>query len=176
MYPTRFRIAFIAVAVLTVFATTPVFAQYWSGLWRDPEVENYELTMEKVRKVVDVLRAVTSDAETNAKIDRDFKELSKAKPKPTVADVSALIERQPVVRSAISKAGLTTREYLLSSSAVTNAGIHMILARQSQKSGASPLTAAQKANVALLEKHRAEWQKIEEEFTRIAEAMTKAKG
>jgi hypothetical protein len=175
MRPVTFRIACAAVALLIALATTPASAQYWSGLWRDPEVENYELSMEKVRKVVDVLRAVTSDAKAMAKIDRDFKELTKTKPKPTVADVSALMERDPVVRNAISKAGLTTREYLLSSSAVANAGLHMTLRSQSQTAG-PPLTAAQKANVALLEKHREEWQKIEEEFKRIAEKTIKVKG
>jgi hypothetical protein len=174
MRSTTFRIAFVAVALLVASTTSPASAQSWSGLWRDPEVENYQLTMDKVRKVVDVMRAVASDAEAMAKIDRDFRELARTRPKPTVADVSALVERQPVVRNAISKRGLTTREYLLSSTAVTNAGLHMTLRRQSQN-GAPPQTAAQKANVALLEEHRAEWQKIEEEFKRIAGATTKAK-
>jgi hypothetical protein len=171
MRPLAFRIACSAVALLIAFATSPASAQYWSGLWRDPQVENYELTMDKVRGVVDVLRTVARDAEAMAGIDRDFKELTKTTPKPTVADVSALLERQPAVRNAISKAGLTTREYLLSSAAMTNAGLHLTLRRQSQD-GAPPQTEAQKANVALLEKHRAEWQKIEEEFKRIAEAKT----
>ena len=166
-----FRIACAAVVIQIAFATTPASAQSWSGLWRDPEVENYELSMEKVRKVVDVLGAVVSDAEATAKIDRDFKELTKTKPKPTVADVTALVERQPVVRNAISKAGLTTREYLLSSSAVANAGLHLTLGRQTQ-GGAPPQTAAQKANVALLEKNRAEWQKLEQEIVRLGAQST----
>jgi hypothetical protein len=175
MRPMTFRIVFGVVLTFLSFATTPASAQYWSGVWRDPEVENYELSMDKVRKVVDVLRAVTSDTEAMAKVDRDFKELTKTTPKPTVADVTALLERHPVARNAISKAGLTARDYLLSSSALTNAGVHMTLRRQSG-SGAPPLTAAQKANISLLEKNPAEWQKIEEEFRRIAEAMTKMKG
>jgi hypothetical protein len=175
MRQTTIRIVFAAVLAFLASAATPASAQYWSGLWRDPEVENYELTMDKVRKVVDVLRAVANDADATAKLDRDFKALTKTKPKPMVSDVTALIEQHPAVRNAINKAGLTTREYLLSSSAVANAGLHMTLSRQSQ-GGAPPQTPAQKANVALLEKHRAEWQKIEEEFKRIAEATMKRKG
>ena len=174
MRPLTFRIAFAAAAMLVALATTPASAQHWSGFWRDPEVANYELTMEKVRQAVDVLRAVSSDAETSAALDREFKELAKTKPKPTVADVTTLMERQPVVRNAISKAGLTTREYLLSSSAMSNAGLHMTLSRQTQ-SGAPPQTAAQKANVALLENNRAEWQKLEAEIIRIGEALQKPK-
>jgi hypothetical protein len=175
MRPMTFRIAFAAVVTVIAFATTPAFAQYWSGLWRDPEVENYELTMEKVRKVIEVLGAVVNDADATAKIDREFKELTKTKPKPTVADVTALVERQPAVRNAISKAGLTTREYLLSSSAVANAGLQMTLAKQSQ-GGPAPQTAAQKANIALLVKNRAEWQKLEKEMLRLGEqAIAKPK-
>jgi hypothetical protein len=175
MRPMRCRIVCAAVAILAALAVTPASAQSWSGLWRDPEVENYELSMEKVRKVVDVLRAVVSDDQVMAKIDGDFKELTKTKPKPTVAEVSALMERQPAVRDAISKAGLTTREYLLSSSAVSNAGLHMTLRRQSQN-GAPPQTAAQKANVALLEENKAEWQKLEQEMVRLGtQAAVKTK-
>src|SRR5688572_202234 len=171
-----FRSALAAVVIQIVFATTPASAQYWSGLWRDPEVENYELSMDKVRKVVDVLSVVAGDADAMAKIDGDFKELTKTKPKPTVADVTALIDRQPVARNAISKAGLTTREYLLSSSAVLNAGLQMTLSRQTQSS-TPPQTAAQKANVALLEKNRAEWQKLEQQMAQIAEKLiAKPKG
>lgn len=161
------RVAGIFAGTLIVVAPSLVAAQDWTSLWKDPEVVNYELTMDKVRKVVDVLRAVASDAEATAQLARDFKELSKAKPKPTVPDVSALIERQPVARNAISKAGLTTRDYLLSSSAMTNAGLYMTLRRQSQNA-APPQTAAQKANVALLEKNQAEWKKIEQELAQLA--------
>jgi hypothetical protein len=170
-----FGVALAAVAMLTTLAATPASAQYWSGLWKDPAVQNYELSMEKVRKVVDVLRAVATDAETSAKLDRDFKELVKANPKPTVAQVTALIDGEPVVRNAIGKTGLTTRDYLLSSTAVSNAGVHMMLRSRGQGE-TPPLTDAQKANVALLEKNSAEWQKLQQEMIRLGEqAIAKPK-
>lgn len=164
------RSVLAAAVLLTTLATTPASAQDWSSLWRDPEVQNYEISMEKVRKTVDILRAVVSNAEAKTKLDRDFKELTKTKPKPTIDDVIALIDREPVSRNAIGKTGLTTRDYLLSSSAVSNAGLHMMLRGRGQGE-APPLTAAQKANVALLEKNGAEWQKLQQEIIKLGEQV-----
>jgi 2'-5' RNA ligase len=156
-------------AVLITFAISPAAAQDWSTLWRAPEVENYELTMEKIHKFLDVQRAVvTGGVELMSKIDRDYKELTQSSPKPTIAEVSALLERQPTVMSALGKAGVTPREYLLTSAAVSTAGLHITL----RERGASPSTAAQKANVALLEKNQAEWKKIEQELVRLATQAT----
>jgi hypothetical protein len=156
---------------IVVFAQSLATAQDYSALWRSPEVENYELTMENVRKFMDVQRAVATDADTMAKVDRDFKEMVKNNPKPTIADSAAILERQPKVVSVLGKAGLTSREYLLTSSAVSNAGVHLALRGR----GASPKTTAQKANVALLEKNGAEWKKMEQELIRIGEAWGKRK-
>jgi hypothetical protein len=166
------RPALPVVWTLLVLIALPAAAQDWTTLWRAPEVENYELSMEKIHKFLDVQRAVIAGGvEPMAKIDRDFKELTKSNPKPTIADAAALLERQPTVMSALDKAGLTPREYLLTSAAVTNAGLHLNLRGR----GASPRTAAQKANVALLEKNHAEWKKIEQELVRLAESATKPK-
>jgi hypothetical protein len=160
------QVAATVAATLIVAVSSLVSAQDWTTLWKDPAVVNYELTMEKVRKVAEVLRTVASDAGATAQLDRDFKDLSKTKPKPTVAEVSALIEQQPAARNAISKAGLTTRDYLLSAAAMTNAAVYMTLRSQSQ-SAAPPQSAAQTANVSLLEKNQAEWKKIEQELAQI---------
>jgi hypothetical protein len=171
----RRAIHLIAAMTVTVvlFAASPATAQDYSALWRGPEVENYELSMEKLRKFMEVQRAVGTDLETMAKIDRDFKELAKNNPKPTIADSAALLERQPKVVSALGKAGITPREYILTSAAVSNAGLQIALRGR----GASPKTAAQKTNVALLEKNEAEWKKMEQELMRIAETWaSKPKG
>jgi hypothetical protein len=164
----RPAIHLIAVMTVTVFVfpSSPVTAQDYSALWRSPAVENYELTMEKLRKFMEVQRAVGTDPETMAKVDRDFKELAKNNPKLTIADSAALLERQPKVVSALGRAGMAPREYMLTLAAVSNAGLQIALRGR----GASPKTAAQKANVALLEKNEAEWKKMEQELARIAEA------
>jgi hypothetical protein len=158
------RLAAIALRTLIVVVVPlSAAAQDWSRMFRAPEVQNYELTMDHVRKYADVVRAMARDPEAASQLDRDFKGLQAKKPMPTLADVTALVDQNSAARSAIGKSGLTTRDYLLSSWAVANAGIHMMIR------GKGAETSAQKANVALLESNRAEWTKIQQELARLAE-------
>jgi hypothetical protein len=159
------RIA-ITVVALVLLSAPRAGAQDWSKLFSDPEVENYQLTIEQVRRYVDLLRIVASDPQTMAKLDQDYKELQQRNPKPTVAEVAAVAERAPAVRAAFAKANVTPREYLLQTAAVSNAAIQLTMRNR----GMAPKTAAQKANVALLEKHQDEWNKLQAEMTRLAEA------
>lgn len=171
MHASTIRSALVAIWGIMLLAPLHAEAQDWSRMFREPEVQNYQLTMDHVRKYVDVQRALLRDANAVSQLDREFKELQRNKPKPTLVDVSALVDRQAVVRSAINKTGLTTRDFLLTSWAVANAGIHLMIKRSK---GAEPETAAQKANVALLESNQAEWKKLEQELAQSA-ALSKSK-
>jgi hypothetical protein len=165
MLSTRIRAALTVVAILAVFATARTSAQLWSDLYSTPEVENYELTMEKVRTFMAVQRAIASDPEAASKIDSEFKKLSSDKAKVTIADVAPLLDRQPQVRRVLDKTGTTSRDFLLMSGAFVNAGVHYALR---ERDGAAPRSAAQQANVALLEKNHVEWKKIEQELVDLA--------
>jgi hypothetical protein len=171
----------LAVVVsLVVPAFSPLLAQDWSALRKDPEVQNYELTMEKIHKLVEVQRGLSSvqasDPEVLPSIDREFKAIQKGNTNPTVADAAALVDRHANVRNVLSKAGMTSRDWLLTAEAVTNASLEMMLRGRTQGSAVAPATAAQKANVALLEKNQAEWQKLQQELRRLStESSAKAK-
>ena len=162
-------------AVLVLLTALPVAAQDWTTVWRDPEVVNYELTMDKIRKLVTVQRAMTalsaSQPDVPAKIDADMKAMQKNRTAPaTVAEAAALLDRHPSMRAIFANNGMTAREWLAISGAMSTAAVFLILEQRQSSSGspASSLTAVQKANVALLKQNQAEWKKIEEEFRRLA--------
>jgi hypothetical protein len=157
--------------LLIALVASPAGAQDWSKLWNDPEVENHQLTMAQLRTFVDVLRVVAADPETMATLDREFKTLQQRKPQPTVADVAALVDQLPAVRNAFAKAKVTARDYLVQSAAVANAAMQLTMRKQ----GVNPRTAAQRANVELLEKNPAEWQKVQEEMAKIVAARPNPK-
>lgn len=69
------------------------------------------------------------------------------------------------MRNALAKAGTTSREFLLMSGALFNAGMTIAMP---ESDNASPRSAAQKANVALLQKNHAEWKKMEQEIVQLA--------
>ena len=169
----RYRQHLAAVLVTIGLALTPssTAAQDWSKIWKDPAVENYQFTMDNVRTFIKVHRAVARDPEAAANLDRDYKAATKEKKTVTLADAAAVVDRQPTVRAAIAGAGMTSRDYLLMSAAVSNAGLHLAL----QGQGVAPKTAAQKANVALLQQNQVEWKKIEQELVQIAETAAKKK-
>jgi hypothetical protein len=102
----------VSVGIAMVCARAIVTAQDWSRMFREPEVENYELSMDKVRKFVDGQRAIALDADNASKLDRDFKALQQAKPKPTLADVVGVVDKNASIRAAIAKSGMTTQDFL----------------------------------------------------------------
>lgn len=160
------RIAML-VAGLAVLAPSSAAAQDWGLIAKDPEAENYQLTMDKIRRFMEVQRAYSTNETEGAKIESDFRQLAASKAKPTLMEAAALYDRYPGVQSPLSKAGFSSKEWLLTPIAVINA-----MTITMQKGNAPALagaTAAQKANVALLEKNNEEWQKIQQELMQLAQ-------
>ncbi|MGH9163032.1 MAG: hypothetical protein ACRD2X_23975 [Vicinamibacteraceae bacterium] len=172
MRPTliRIRIALTLAATLVALAS-PAAGQDWTAVWRDPEVVNYELTMERIRKLVAAQRDMTAlaarEPDVPAKIDAEMKAMAKNRTAPsTVAGAARMLDRHPSVRDIFAKNGLTARDWLAMSGAMTTAAVDIML--EGRKPASSPRSPAQKANVALLKKNRAEWEKIQKEFARLA--------
>jgi hypothetical protein len=173
------RIPWFLLGIFIGLMPSSAAGQNWSAVWKDPEVVNYELSMDKLRRLVSVQRDLNalsaSQPDIPAKIDADMKVLQNKRPAPTLADAAGLLDQHTSVRNILAKNGLTSREWLLTSGAMSAAMIFMILEGR-QTTGASPLSAAQKANVALLKQNQTEWKQIEEEFKRLgAEAASRTK-
>jgi hypothetical protein len=170
MRPLTLRILVILVGILVGPMPSPAGAQDWSAIWRDPEIVNYELTMEKVRKLLEVQRAMTALAKRDPgvmpKLDQDFKAMTKSGTAPTVAGAAALLDRNAPVRATFTQLGVTSREWLAMNGALANAGIELMM--QQRNTPSSARSTAQKANVALLEKNQTEWKQIEAELRQLA--------
>jgi hypothetical protein len=157
----------VLVVGLAVLAPVSAAAQDWGLIAKDPEVQNYQLTMDKIRKFMEVQRAYTANEAEAAKIESDFKQLAASKAKPTLTEAAALYDRYPGVQSSLAKEGFSSKEWLLTSIALINA--MTITMQKGNPSALAGATAAQKANVALLEKNNEEWQKIQQELMQLAQ-------
>jgi hypothetical protein len=175
MRPMTMRLLVILVGILISLTPAPAAAQDWSAVWRDPEVVNYPLTMEKLRTLLAVQRDMTAlaarEPDVPAKVDAEMKAMQKDRTaKRTVADAAGLLDKHASMRNIFAKHGITAREWLAISGAMSTVAIYLVLEERQSSAGspASSLNATQKANLELLKKNRAEWKKIEEEFRRLA--------
>ena len=140
----------------------------------DPEVMNYTLSMEKLRKLVPAQRALNAlyakDPQFFDKIDRESKAARK-QGYSTVADQAAILNRYEGFKRALASAETTPREWLLISEAMGNAFIANEAKKGTLTSDAGPPTAAQKANAGLLQNNDAEFQKIMEELEKLTDEI-----
>jgi hypothetical protein len=139
---------------------------------RDPESINYRLSMEKLRKLVPAQRALNAlnakDPQFFEKIDRERQ--AGGKKNLTVAEQAAILDKYGEFKRALAGAGTTPREWLLISGAMGNAYM-WIETKKGTLDTPPPSTAAQKANVDLLEKNDAEFQKIIEELNQLTDEL-----
>jgi hypothetical protein len=154
--------------LLLMLAPGSLVAQRPSG--QDEELMNHRLSMEKLRKLPEAQRALNAAHAQNPQpfdtIDREKQAMANA----TVAQRAAMLDRRPEVKNAFTSVGWTAREWLLTYEAMGNAYV-TIESRKGTVTGPPPTTAAQKANVALLENNQAEFQKIMEELDRLTDEL-----
>jgi hypothetical protein len=159
-----------------MLAAMPAAAQQGLGTTKpDAELMNYRLSMEKLHKLVDVQRSLNTLNAKNPKvfetIDREYQTAAKKNGGPlTVSQKAAIIERYPEAQRMLSSSGTTPRDWLLTLEAMGDAYI-WIETKKGTLRGSPPTTDAQKANVALLEKNQAEFQKIMEELDKLMDEM-----
>jgi hypothetical protein len=158
---------------LLLLAPLQAAAQGSAASRPDPEVMNYRLSMEKLRKLVPAQRALNElnakDPQFFEKIDRE-RQTGKKGPL-TVAEQTKVLERYPAFKRALAGAGTTPREWLLISGAMGDALIAIEVKKGTLTSKAPPPTPAQKANIALLQKNDAEFQKIIEQLDQLTDEM-----
>jgi hypothetical protein len=149
--------------------------QSFGGPGQDPEVMNYRLSMEKLRKLVQMQRAFNAasakDPQLFDKINQESQASEKKNGGPlTVAQKVAILERYPGAQRAFTSVGGSARDWLLSLEAMGNAYV-TIAAREGTVTGPPPATDAQRANVALLDANQAEFEKILEELDQLTDQL-----
>lgn len=166
----------LLVLLLSLMAL-PVAAQGGAAARQDAEVMNYRLSMEKLQKLVEVQRALIElnkkDPKLFEMIDQERAAMAKNGAPLTTAERAAMIDQNPEVKRVLTSKGTTAREWLLTAEAMADAWVaHEINKGElSPESGPPPVTAAQKANLALIENNQAEWQKIQAELERLTDDM-----
>ena len=169
------RLMTISLGVLSSVLLLAEDAQAQRPVYQDKEVMNYRLSMEKLRKLVDVQRSLTAANAKNARLfdvmDGNMRETAKKNGRPlTVAQKAAIMDRNPEAKRVFTRAGWSAREWLLTTETMGDAYLS-IEARKGTVSAPPPTTQAQKANVALLEQNRAEFQAIMEELDQLSDEL-----
>ena len=149
----------ILVACLTTLAYLPAAAQ------GDADARNYRLSMDKLRKLVEVQRDFADARKSNPEVYARMNEETEAAMEQhggslTASQRIALMERHPEIEKVLTDAGWNARDYTLTYEAATVAG-----------SGAPPSTEAEKANATLLQQNAAQSQKLMQELGRLNEEM-----
>jgi hypothetical protein len=163
-----------SVTTLLVFvlslAALPAAAQGGATAPRDPELMNYRLSMDKLRRLPEAQRALNAAHAKNPQLfdimDRERQAMANA----TVAQRAAMLDRRPDVKNAFTSVGWTARDWLLTTEAMGKA-FTAIAAREGTVTAPPPRTDAEKANVALLEKNDAEFKKILEELDQLTDEL-----
>jgi hypothetical protein len=163
-------------ACLVTLAPLPAAGQEGLGTTRrDAEVMNYRLSMDKLHQLLEVQRALTAANEKNpeffTKIDEEAMAAAKANGGPlTVAQKVAILERHPEFQRVVAGAGGNARDWMLTLEAFGSAYV-TVHSRDGTLAGPPPTTAAEKANVALLDQNADESERIMEELGKLADEM-----
>ncbi len=157
------------VACLAMLAHVPAAAQ-------DTEAKNYQLSMDKVRKLVEVQRSLNAankkDPDLFATINQETEAATDKNGGPLSATQRiAIVERHPEIKSLFTSAGWNARDWILTSEATTMAYVR-VHSKDGTVSAPPATTAVEKANVALLEQNAAETEKLMQELGQLGEEMT----
>jgi hypothetical protein len=161
--------------VLVFLAPFPAAAQSFGRTKQDAEILNYQLSMEKLHKLVDVQRALNAAQAKNRRLfdgsDAEYQTAAKKNGGPlTATQKAAIIDRNPEAKRVFSSVGWSSHEWILTFEAMGNAYM-AIEAENGTVEAGQPETPAEKANVGLLKKNDAEFQKIMEELNQLSDQL-----
>ena len=172
------RLTTMFLGLLVMLAPVPAPAQSVPVVGRDQESMTYQLSMQKLRKLVEVQRKLnTLNTAKPELLESTSAELAaKAKKKGgslTAKERAAVLDRYPEMKKVFTGSNWTSRDWVLAGEAMGYAFLaHEVKkGRLSPQAAPPPKTAVQKANIALLEKNQAEWRKIQEELERLSEEL-----
>jgi len=143
----------------------------------EAQIENYRLTMPVVKKMAqvqeNVYAAIKKDPSLAAKYDTGVHDVSDE----SLDSMVKKMDSMPEVREAIAKVGLTTREYLIATLAMFEAGMAGAM-QHNQVGNTGRLPAGVRANMKFMEENRAafaELQKRSQEIEREKKKLTQKK-
>ena len=141
------------------------------------DVSQYELTMEKMDKYVAAMRNMALAAKDLTPDQRERLKASGGADANTASldDYAAQLEREPVSRDAIRRAGLSTREFAVASMAYLQAGMaDAVLQMRSDIKNADSIAREMKANPANVRFVRDNRAALDAKFKALAAEMKAA--
>jgi len=140
------------------------------------DVENYRLTMPVLKKMVQVQENLFESIKKDPSVATKYQRVIEISDESLDATVKKM-DGVPELKQALAKAGLTTREFLLATVTMVQAGMAAAMARQ-PRADPSKLPANVRANMKFLEQNRAalaQMQKRTDEIEREAKKLTAQK-
>ena len=120
------------------------------------ELENYKLTVPVIKKLEQVQENLYSAVKANPSLTSKYKDdKSSSNASESIDEAAKKMDKVPELKAAISKAGFTTREYLVAGLALVQASMANSLV---EKPGADTgrLSPGIRANMAFVKAHQAE--------------------
>jgi len=120
----------------------------------DAGLETYQLTMANVRKMASAYEKMDAALKANPALAT---KLAKQEGASSVDEVIKRMDAEPVLRQAITGAGLSTRDLVLTQFAIVTAGVNDWAVKSGGKTPTAPAAAA---NLRLYQQNRAEIEAI----------------
>jgi hypothetical protein len=143
----------------------------------DPDLKaynSYQLTLPKYKKFLDAMVNLATAAQKNPAVGQSLE----GSGEKSIAQAVASYNKVPQVRSGISAAGLTTRDFVLTQGAFLHAGLAYALMKQGGFSPDSAVKTTQvsRANLDFVRKNEAEITRLTKEAEAKAPALKEAMG
>jgi hypothetical protein len=143
----------------------------------DPDLKaynNYQLTLPKYKKYLDAMVNLATAAQKNPAVGQSLE----GSGEKSIAQAVASYDKVPQVRSAISAAGFTTRDFVLTQGAFLHAGLAYALMKEGGFSPDSAVKATQvsRANLEFVRKNEGEITRLTKEAEARAPALKEAMG
>ncbi len=123
------------------------------------EINRYRLTEDKLNKFVQATRNMAQVAKDNPNLLRN--EEGRSMNNASLAQMAAIYDKHPPIKRAITSAGMTSREYVVFTFAMFQAGMASWAAKQP---GAKLPPGVSRENIAFIDSHKEQLDRITKEF------------
>lgn len=139
------------------------------------EVENYKLSVPVLKKLERVQENLYAAVKSNPSLAKKYKKDEAGSANESLEETARKMDGIPELKSAVSKAGLTTREYLVAAMALFQAAMADQLS-QMQGADVGSLPAGVRANAAFVKSHKAEVDRMTKRMKELDAESKKASG
>jgi hypothetical protein len=139
------------------------------------EVENYKLSVPVLKKLEQVQENLSAAVKSNPSLAKKYEKNEAGSANESLDETARKMDRIPELKAAVSKAGLTTREYLVAAMALFQAAMADQLSNM-QGADVGSLPAGVRANAAFVKSHKAEVDRMTKRMKELDAESKKGSG